>query len=463
MNNERKIIIIGCGAGGGTAAQFARKTDRKATITIFEQDKYPQYSKCGLPYAIAGDIPKFTNLIEFSQEWFKNEDIDLQLNTTVTNIDTKKQIITALHGTKIIKQEFDTLIIATGAIPTIPPIQNIQTKKNLPNGVSVLRTIDHAQEILSQVKKNGKATIIGAGLIGLEMADALKKKGMDVTVVEALPSILAKTLDEDMSGLVSQEIQKKINLYTNHIITKIEEQNNRITQVQIKNNNTKEEHKLKTDLLIIATGVKPQNDLAKKIGCKIGTTGGIIVNKTSETSIKNIYAVGDCTEYQDFITHRPIGIGLGSIVVRQAIAAGINAAGGSYILPEGVLLTRTSEFFGIEIAAVGPVKNDYQDVLFVSGRFTGSSHPEYFPKGEPITIKVNVDEKTEKIISAQAVGSNAAQRINVFACALLNNMTVEELRKLETAYAPSIAPTLDTITLACDVASLKLRRKKKVK
>ena len=151
MNNERKIIIIGCGAGGGTAAQFARKTDRKATITIFEQDKYPQYSKCGLPYAIAGDIPKFTNLIEFSQEWFKNEDIDLQLNTTVTNIDTKKQIITALHGTKIIKQEFDTLIIATGAIPTIPPIQNIQTKKNLPNGVSVLRTIDHAQKILSQV------------------------------------------------------------------------------------------------------------------------------------------------------------------------------------------------------------------------------------------------------------------------------------------------------------------------
>ena len=462
MNNARKIIIIGCGAGGGTAAQFARKTDRKATITIFEQDKYPQYSKCGLPYAISGDIPTFTDLIEFSQEWFENEHITLHLNTTVTAIDTKKQIITA-SGTKEIKQEYDALIIATGAVPTIPPIQNIQTKKQLPEGISVLRTIDHAKEIVSQVKKNGKATIIGAGLIGLEMADALNKKGMEVTIVEALPSILAQTLDEDMSQLVVQEIEKHINLYINHVVTKIEEHNNQITHVHIKNNTTQEEFKQTTDLLIIATGVKPLNELAKKIGCKIGPTGGIIVTNTSETSIKNIYAVGDCTEYQDFITHRPIGVGLGSIVVRQAIAAGINTAGGNYPLPKGVLLTRTSEFFGIEIAAVGPVKNDCKDMLLVSGRFTGSSHPEYFPKGEPITIKVSVDEKTEEIIYAQAIGSNAAQRINVFACALLNNMTIEALRRLETAYAPSIAPTLDTLTLACDVASLKLRRKKKRK
>jgi NAD(P)H-nitrite reductase large subunit len=146
VTNTRRIIIIGCGAGGGTSAQFARKTDRNASITVFEKDKYPQYSKCGLPYAIAGTIPGFHNLIEFSEDWFKKEQIDVHLETSVEDINFQQRIVRAKRGTKRIEQEFDRLILATGSKPWVPPIQNIQKNGQLIEGVHVLRTIDEKRQ-----------------------------------------------------------------------------------------------------------------------------------------------------------------------------------------------------------------------------------------------------------------------------------------------------------------------------
>lgn len=461
MTDLQHIVIIGCGAGGGTAAQFARKTNRTASISVFEKGPYTQYSKCGLPYAIAGTVSSFHNLIEFSEEWFKKEHIAVHLETVVEDIDTQKRIVTAKKGSDNFETQYDSLILATGAKPWVPPIEHLKKNDTLLQGVHILRTIDDGQQILENIKKGKKATIIGAGLIGLEMADTLHKKGMQVTVVEALPSILANTLDDDMSEPVLQALQEKIKVYTNHLAVRAEEHQGAISSLIIKDTGTGEEKQINIDLLIIATGTKPETSLAQTIGCSIGTTGGIKVNEKSETSVKNVYAVGDCTEYIDFVTNQPVCIGLGSIVVRQGIAAGINAAGGTYHLPSGVLLTRTSEFFGIEIAAVGPVKQGINNIPLVTGKYKGFSLPEYFPGKNPITVKIGVNEKTGHLLSAQAVGSNAAQRINTLACAVLGKMTVEDFRKLETAYAPPIAPTLDALTLACDVVALKLSRKRR--
>ena len=461
MTEARQIVIIGCGAGGGTSAQFARKTDRTASITVFEKGSYSQYSKCGLPYAIAGTIPSFPALIEFSEEWFKKEHIDLYLQTSVEDIDITHRIVKAKRGTEAIEKKFDSLILATGATPWTPPIQHIQKNGHALQGVSVLRTIEDGQQILPLIKKGRKATIIGAGLIGLEMADTLYKKGMMVTVVEALPTILANTLDEDMSESVLQMLQDKIAIYTNHLAIGLEEQDGTLTALIIQDTLNKEEKRIETDLLIIATGTKANTALAKTIGCALGRTGGIKVNEKSETSLKHVYAVGDCTEYVDYMTNEPVAIGLGSIVVRQGIAAGMNAAGGDYHLPSGVLLTRTSEFFDIEIAAVGPVKQSMKSIPLVTGKYKGYSRPEYFPGKHPIIIKIGVHEETKALLSAQAVGSNAAQRINTFACAILGKMKVDDVQKLETAYAPPIAPTLDALTLSCDVVALKLGRKRR--
>jgi NADH oxidase (H2O2-forming) len=456
LNQEKNIIVIGCGAGGGTAAQFARKTDRKSTITIFEKEKYPQYSKCGLPYAISREIPKINDLVEFSEDWFKKANIDLYLDTIVKKIDVKKKIVYAKKDGKTIEKPFNSLVICTGAKPFIPPIENVNA-----NGVFVVRTINDAKNILSNIKSGKNATIVGAGLIGLEMADNLRKKGMKITIVEALPRILSNNLDEDMAEIVSKQIPDDIKVLTNYFVVKCETENKKIIKVSIKNNLSGERKSIDTDILILAAGTKPETSLAKAIGCKIGNTGGIVVNKKCETSIKDIYAVGDCTEFMDFVTVKPALVGLGSIAVRQAIAAGTNAAGGNYELLKGVLNTSTSEFFGAEIAAVGPTLNAVEkDFSVVTGRFNGSSLPEYFPGGKPISIKIFVDKYTGIIMGAQAVGNNAAQRINTFACAILGELDVETMRRLETAYAPPIAPTLDAITLVCDIVSMKLSRKK---
>ncbi len=454
LTKNQKIIIIGCGAGGGTAAQFARKTNRKAKITVFEKNSYPQYSKCGLPYAISGDIPKIMDLIEFSEEWFKKANIHLNLDTTVEKIDISKKTVYAKKEDKNITENFDSLIISTGAKPSFPPIKNIDLK-----GVFSLRTIDDAKKIKSFAKKDTKATIVGAGLIGMEMADNLFKMGLKVTIVEALENILATNLDKDMSKLVSNEVPDEIKIYTNHLATKAEDKNGTINSIVIKNKDNNEEQKIETNLLIVATGTKPETSLAEKIGCKIGKTKAIIVNNKSETNIPRVYAVGDCTEYVGYITKKPILVGLGSIVVRQGIAAGTNAAGGKYVLPKGFLNTFTSEFFDKEIAGVG-VSSACRDLDYISAKYNGESLPHYFPGGKKISIKVYADKKTEKIIGAQSVGDKAAQRINTFAAAIMGNLDINTFRKLETAYAPPIAPTLDAETLVCDILDMKLKRKR---
>jgi len=453
LSDGRKIVIIGCGAGGGTAAQFARKTDRKSKIIIFEKDKYPQYSKCGLPYTISGQIPDFDNLIEFSEHWFEKAGIDLILNSKVEKIDTKNKIITVKKENNTFNESYDKLIIATGAKPSLPPIKNLMENSKIISGVFTLRTIDDAKNISRHAGKSKNAVVVGAGLIGLELAESLYKNKLNVTVIEALPDILANTLDKDMSRIVFKNISKYVNIITNHIVTRLESKSGKIKKVFIKDNKTGTEKVIDTDLMIIATGLNPESSLAKDIGCKLSNKGYIVVNEKCETSIKDIYAIGDCTEFKNFVTKNPVSIGLGSIAVRQGISAGINAAGGKYSLLDGVLQTCTSKFFEIEIASVGI----YNEKL-IYGKFTGSSLPDYYPGGKQITIKAFSD-KNGKILGAQAVGENAAQRINAFATAILGGLDIEKFKKLETAYAPPIAPTLDPITLVCDIISLKLRRR----
>jgi len=458
MNKHRKIVVIGCGAGGSTSAQFARKTDRKSIITIFEKEKYPQYSKCGLPFVISGDINRYNDLIEFTEEWYKKANIELNLNTDVINVDFTNKIIYAKKDDNKIEKKYDKLIIATGSRPVFPPIKNISKENKLIDGIFILHTIDDAKKIEKYVKKNKNATIIGAGLIGLEIADSLFKKGMKVSVIESLQKILPKTFDEDISKLISDKITKYIKLYPGYLVKEIETKDGAIYKLYIKNSLDSTKIVIETDLLILATGTKPFLSNFNQSALKIGKTGGIIVNNKCETSIKNVYAVGDCTEYKDFVTKKPINVGLGSIVVRQAITAGVNASGGKYELLEGFLQTCTSKLFNMEVATVGPSIENLKEFSTISAKYNGSSLPEYFPGGKPITLKITVNKKTKEIISAQAIGDKAAQRINTIACAMLNKMNIEIFRKLETAYTPPIAPTLDVTTLVCDIIIMKMNR-----
>jgi NADH oxidase (H2O2-forming) len=460
LKEDYQIVVIGCGAGGGTAAQFAKKTNRKSRITIIEKGQYPQYSKCGIPYTISGIIPKIDDLIEFSEEWFSKQNIELILNANAEQIDIKNKKIFVKKYSEIFEKSFDSLIIATGADPVLPPIKNLKKGNNCIEGVFSVRTLDDAKKISSYIKNKYRVIIVGAGLIGLEMADSLFKRGLKVTIVEVLSDILLNTLDKDMARIVSEKISDEIIIFKNHHVTKVESVNGKLNKVCIKNKITDLEKSIDCDMLIIVTGTKPNIDLAKRIGCKIGLNGGIVISNKSETNISNVYAVGDCTEYSNYVNHKHILTGLGSIVVRQGIAAGINAAGGDYKLLQGVLNTSTSEFFNIQIASVGPTSDNLKDFSVISAKYNGLSLPEYFPNKKRVSVKLLVDEITGNILGAQIVGDNAAFRINTFAAAILGGIHFETFRKLETAYAPPIAPPFDVITLVCDKISIKLSHKK---
>lgn len=457
MIEKKEIIIIGCGAGGSTSAQFARKANRKSSVTIFEKDKYTQYSKCGLPYVISGKIKHYNDLIEFNENWYNKANIDLNLNSEITDVDFENKIISVKKNIKLFQKKYDKLIIATGSIPNIPPIKKISKDNRLNDGIFVIRTLDDAKKINKYIKKGKNATIIGAGLIGLEMADSLFKKGMKVNIVEYLPYILPKTFDEDLSKLIKEKINDYITIFTNYLAKEIEIVDGKINRLYIKNNENSKIIDIKTDILIIATGTKPLIPNFCK-GLKIGKKGGIVINNKCETSFKDVYAVGDCTEYKEFITKKSINIGLGSIVVRQGITAGINASGGNYELPDGLLQACTSEFFNIEVAAVGPSNEYLENTSIINAKYNGNSLPSYFPGGKDITIKISVNEKTQEIISGQAIGDKAAQRINTIACAIFNKMKIEQFGKLETAYAPPISPTLDATKLTCDIIVKKINR-----
>jgi NADH oxidase (H2O2-forming) len=454
-----EIIVIGCGAAGGTAAQFARKTNREANVTIFERTGYPQYSKCALPYLISGKIEKPGHIIEFSQEWFEKAKIKLFLNSEVSEIDNEsKKVLVKRRDGKKIEINYDKLILATGAKPAIPPIKNIFINNNkLKEGVFTLRAVDDALNIVKFARRGENAIVIGGGLIGLEVAEALHTRGMNVTIVEMLPNILPSMIDEDMSKEVCDYIEEHVKILTNHVVLKING-DNKVESVTVKNNYTGEEFDIPTKLVVISTGIKPNVELAEAINCKIGETGGIVVNEKCETSIEDVYAVGDCTQYYDYITRKPFLVGLGSIGVRQGIVAGINAAGGNIRLFDGFLQTRATKVFDIEIAAVGPTIGDMENIKSVIGKFRGSSHPEYYPENYPVTVKVFCDAENRRIIAAQIIGNNAAQRVNTLACAILNKMFIDDFIKFETAYAPPIAPTIDPIAAACESASLKLKR-----
>jgi NADH oxidase (H2O2-forming) len=442
---NRKIVIIGGGAGGGTAAQFARKTDRKASITIFEAGRYSQYSKCALPYLISKIVD---NVVEFGEEWFERANIELLLETVVESVESKK--IIGRRGSETIERSFDSLIIATGAESVIPPIKGMKK-----DSVFSLRNLDDARAISSLKIK--RALIIGAGSIGLEMAEALYHLDVKVTVIELLPFILPSMLDKDMADILERNIPKDIEILTNCRVIEVIEKKNAIFSAIVEDEE-KNRLTIDTDMVLVSAGIRANTKLAESIGCKIGERGGIVIDDRCQTSVENVYAVGDCTEYLDFVTGKPFLVGLGSIAVRQGIVAGINAAGGDVRLPRGFLQTRTSKLFGIEVAAVGPTSR-LMEREPITGRFRGRTLPEYFPGGEEVTVKVLVDPEDGTIVGAQTLGEGAALRANVFACAIMNKTSVNRFVQMETAYAPPIAPALDPITVACDVARKKLSRR----
>ena len=460
----RRIVIVGGGCGGATAAQFARKTDRTAEITIVEREPYPQYSRCGLPYGISGIIPELTNLIEAPEERLKKNRINIMLGANVTSVDNQLRIVHVHSGDKKHELHYDALVLATGAKAVVPPIKGVTkegTQGALKSGVFVLRTIDDARGIQSLASKGKRAVVVGGGLVGLEVAESLMVRGCKVTIIEYLPNCILAMVDDDMAQMMSEAIEKHgVKMFTEHEVTELLGDEN-ANGVVARNRKTGEEREFYADIIVIATGQRGETELAKQIGCKVGPTKQIVVDDRCMTCEKDVYAVGDCTEYPDLVTGKPTVSGLGTIAVKMAVVAGVNAGGGSDRLPKGFLQTRATEPFGCQVSAVGPTSAQLEaaGIKPLIGKVRSFTLPDYYPGRKEIYIKVLAHPQTGKILGAQIVGEDRVHlRINAFAVAIQAGMNVDDLSKLETAYCPPAAPTVDPITIACEAAKLKLAR-----
>ncbi|MCD6593577.1 FAD-dependent oxidoreductase [Candidatus Bathyarchaeota archaeon] len=444
----RKIVIIGAHAAGTDAASAARKTDRSAEITLITDQSVAGYSPCGIPFVIGGHIASFEDLIVFPPSYYKMMKIDLRLETTAKaiNVEDKTVEVEDKKGNSETLQ-YDSLILATGAYPFIPPIKGKEKK-----GVFTLRTLDDGKRICQALEKSKAAVVIGAGAIGLETAVSFKERGLKTTVVELLPQVCPAALDRDMARIVQRYLEEKgIKIMTGKRVDEVLGDDH-VSGVCVDGD------EIPADLVLMATGVRPNVKLAKEAGIEIGETGGIKTNLRMETSVKDVYAAGDCAESISSITQRPILSQLGTTAVRQGKVAGINAAGG-YSVFLGCLCSFVTKLFDLEIGATGLTEAMAKRVGIetVSGIITSKTRADYYPGGKQIRVKIIADRETERIIGGQIIGGEeVTQRVNALSFAIQKGMTVKELAKADTCYAPPVNETWEPMVLAAEVAMRKL-------
>jgi len=446
----RRIVIIGAHAAGIEAASAARKTDRQATITIVTKEKNQGYSRCGLPFAIGGQIPSFKDLIVFPPSYFQMMKIVLKTETNVTALDTvERNVVTVSKDGQKETMPYDSLIIATGASSFTPPIKGKEKQ-----GVYSLRTMEDGVGIDQAVRKGARtAVVMGAGLIGLETGIALHERGLEVTIVEALPQILPVPLDPEMAKMIQEMLEAKgIRVLTGKSVEEFLGTDT-VTGIMAGGD------KIEADLFISAFGVRANTQLAVNAGVALGETKAIRTNARMETNVKDVYAAGDCAETFGIVIQRPVLPQLGTVAVRTGKTAGINAAGG-YSLFTGALGSAVSRLFETDCGWTGltEMAAKKNSIAVVTGTISSKTKADYYPGALPIKVKLIAEKESQRIIGAQIIGGEeVTQRINALSLAIQRGMTARDLSNADTAYAPPVCETWEPFVLAAEMVLLKFR------
>jgi len=443
------IVIVGGGAGGLTAASHIRKYDENAKITVITMDKHVAYSPCAIPYVLCGEVECFDDIIMHQPEDYLERDIDILTESEVFEIDSSQNRIKYRKLEDKSGEEqlsYDYLIIATGATSFIPPVKGSNLK-----GVFKIRTLEDGFKIKEYAEKSKKAIVVGAGLIGLETAYGLKKMGLEVTVTEMLSQIVPRNLDPDMAEIVQKYLEKNdIEVLLGKPIEKI------LGEEKVEGAIFGDET-LDADMLIMATGVRPQIKLAKMAGCEIGRWA-VIVNEKMQTSIPNIYAVGDCVEVIDAITGHSTQSPLGTSAVRQGKIAAKNIAGISAEF-NPVLNSMVSKIGDLEFGSVGVTRTFalQNGIDVISGKSKALTKARYYPGAKRIDVKITCNLKG-RIIGCQIIAEErVAERIDTMSLVIAKGITCSELALMEFSYAPPVSMVIDPIILAAEDACEKLK------
>ena len=437
---------MGFESAGMTAASAASMTDPAAKITVIERRPYAIYHPCGIPFAIGGEVPDIQKLIEPAPP-MPNVEVHTATEAIILEAKAKKVEVQELKTKKRRTVEYDALILATGSYAFKPPILGIALQ-----GVHAVKTVEDGKAIIDELSRAKRAAVVGAGPIGLETAAALRGRGLGVVLVEGLPSVLPNMLDPDMAGLVAERLKEgEVEVICGQGVEKISGKE-RASSILVGG------RELPADLVIVATGVRPDVKLAKEAGIEIGETGGIKVDERMLTSSEGIYAAGDCAETFCAITKRPALSQLSTAAIQMGRVAGINAAGGEAAF-EGTLNTAVTTVFGLEIASTGLTTDAAKRAGIdpISGRIRTLDKPRYYPGGRPITVKLLVEPKEHRLIGGQIVASDgAAERVNLLALAIKKGMIVEELSRIDYCYVPPVCDVIEPLMVAAEAVLRKL-------
>jgi NADPH-dependent 2,4-dienoyl-CoA reductase/sulfur reductase-like enzyme/rhodanese-related sulfurtransferase len=447
-----KLLIVGGVAGGASAAARARRLSEGARIVLFERGPDVSFANCGLPYYLGGEITDRDKLLVVTPERLRARlNLDVRVRTSVEAIDraAKKVRVRDLVTGQEYEETYDKLILAPGAAPIRPPLPGI----DLP-GIFTLRNLQDMDRIKAMLDQGVRqAVIVGAGFIGLELAENFVRRGVATTVVEVQDQVLPP-FDPEMMTPVAQELTSKgVSLLLGQSAEAFETGPNGLT-VRLKSG-----QRLPAQLVVLGVGVRPENKLAVGAGLEVGPRGGIRVNEHLQTSDPNIYAVGDAIEVKDFVTREPAQVPLAGPANRQGRIAADHIFGreSRYRGTQGTAVVRV---FGRTAAMTGASEK----VLRRAGRpyrkvyVHPTDHAGYYPGAEPMTLKLLFDPQTGKVLGAQAVGgAGVDKRIDVLAVAIQAGLTVFDLEEMELAYSPQYGSARDPINMAGFVAGGLLR------
>lgn len=446
--NNKKYLIVGGVAGGATAAARIRRLTEDAEIILFEKGAYISYANCGLPYYIGGVIEERDRLFVQTPEAFgKRFNIDVRTRSEVIAIHPEKKQVTVRSAEgKEYTENYDKLLLSPGASPVVPPLSGIQSE-----GIFTLRNVDDTDRIKAYMTAHQvrRTVIVGGGFIGLEMAENLKHAGSQVAVVEMAPQVMGP-IDYSMAALVHQHLQQQdVKLYLEQAVERFSREGDELT-VYFKSGIS-----LKADMVLLSIGVRAETRLAQEAGLKLGEMRGIWVDAYLQTSDADIYAVGDAIEYPHPITGKPWLNFLAGPANRQARIVADNMVLGNRIHYEGAIGTSIAKVFDLTVASTGlPAKRLKQmGIPYLSATIHNGSHAGYYPGSLQMDIKITFSPKDGKLYGAQIVGYDGVDtRIDQYALAIKQGATVEQLTRLEHAYAPPFSSAKDPVAISGYVA-----------
>ncbi|ANH94047.1 flavoprotein oxidoreductase [Streptomyces sp. SAT1] len=454
---RERLVVIGGDAAGMSAASQARRlrgTD-ELEIVAFERGHFSSYSACGIPYWVSGDVEERDQLIARTPEEHRARGIDLRMRTEVTEIDAAGRRIRARDAVSGAESwtSYDKLVVATGARPVRPELPGIDAP-----GVYGVQTLDDGEELLDGLARTRgrRAVVVGAGYIGVEMAEALIKRGYEVTVVNRGAEPMA-TLDPDMGRLVREAMTGLgITMVGGTEVTGVlTGEDGRVRAVATG------DAEYPADVVVLGIGVRPETSLARAAGLPLGDHGGLLTDRAMRVrGHEDIWAGGDCVEVLDLVSGQQRHVPLGTHANKQGQVIGTNAGGGYATFP-GVVGTAVSKVCDLEIARTGLRERDARRVglRFETVTVESTSRAGYYPGASPMTVKMLAERRTGRLLGVQIVGrEGAAKRVDIAAVALTAGLTVEQMTALDLGYAPPFSPVWDPVLVAARKAAAAVDR-----